>query len=645
MADVPTSSQPMASDLSEPCGLERRAFLRLAAGSTLLAIVSVTGGTSLMGCGGGGGTPEASPSPTLVPLPPGGTAHLSVEWAARSPGRLAVTGAAAYLMVNVHLGLASSIHSAFGPFERPEGDGPVTSTMTVGNLPQGTVTLAVLAYPADVNGQRQEPLAIGRAGMAVLSGQTVSIAMTPYVASTLDRIEVRDPAGKEVTAVEGDTWLKVGEEKSFTGAALNAAGKTLLLSPTQLLWSTESNALTLVGGSTGLSITVRGVAVSTAGAHEKVTIRDSESGKTASFFIGIRSAVPLPKYRIRFLFKSVPSQFGWTRSASGVSSSLEESLARGRQTATGDTAIHYSDLNNKGEVAWVKSNGETLLRRADGTDTLLPLVIMPLYIVLLNDHSQVVSNEYDLSGGRSRIRQWDNGVVTTLATTELLLMPRGINNNGLVACEPIPGDRLHSIGYQTRPGYGDTLEEIPLHPGPGHCVSSDNTVVGFTGSLLTPRPILWRNTGGARTLPTNNNTGTGFFADAISDSGRIIGMSRSLNGAKDAPVRWDSPHFTLIPLEPLPGFDPSDPSSFYSARAVNGPGDIVGTQRSSGADGFSRAIIWRGDNTVPEDLNTQLPDNSGWVLERATAINDAGQILGEGKYNGETAVFLMTPEG
>ena len=43
------------------------------------------------------------------------------------------------------------------------------------------------------------------------------------------------------------------------------------------------------------------------------------------------------------------------------------------------------------------------------------------------------------------------------------------------------------------------------------------------------------------------------------------------------------------------------------------------------------------------DLNAVLPSGSGLFLEFATAINDAGQIVGWGLLNGETPAFLLTP--
>jgi hypothetical protein len=43
------------------------------------------------------------------------------------------------------------------------------------------------------------------------------------------------------------------------------------------------------------------------------------------------------------------------------------------------------------------------------------------------------------------------------------------------------------------------------------------------------------------------------------------------------------------------------------------------------------------------DLNDLIPAGSGWELETARGINDNGWIVGEGTFNGEHRMFLLTP--
>ena len=43
------------------------------------------------------------------------------------------------------------------------------------------------------------------------------------------------------------------------------------------------------------------------------------------------------------------------------------------------------------------------------------------------------------------------------------------------------------------------------------------------------------------------------------------------------------------------------------------------------------------------DLNDVIPTDSGWDLREAKDINESGQIVGGGLYNGKYHAFLMTP--
>ena len=70
-------------------------------------------------------------------------------------------------------------------------------------------------------------------------------------------------------------------------------------------------------------------------------------------------------------------------------------------------------------------------------------------------------------------------------------------------------------------------------------------------------------------------------------------------------------------------------------HTINNSGVIVGL--SIDASFNERAIVWQ--NNVPVDLNTLIPANSGWYLECAQGINDAGEIVGFGTLNGGTHAF------
>jgi hypothetical protein len=43
------------------------------------------------------------------------------------------------------------------------------------------------------------------------------------------------------------------------------------------------------------------------------------------------------------------------------------------------------------------------------------------------------------------------------------------------------------------------------------------------------------------------------------------------------------------------------------------------------------------------DLNTMIPQNSGWTLSDATDVNDAGIIVGYGTLKGVNHSFMLVP--
>src|SRR5205085_4852074 len=77
---------------------------------------------------------------------------------------------------------------------------------------------------------------------------------------------------------------------------------------------------------------------------------------------------------------------------------------------------------------------------------------------------------------------------------------------------------------------------------------------------------------------------------------------------------------------------------FSSASALNNLGQVVGDTDDSSFT--SLPFLWQ--NGVMVDLNSLLPPNSGWQLASASFINDAGQIVGFGLYNGNFSWYLLS---
>ena len=80
---------------------------------------------------------------------------------------------------------------------------------------------------------------------------------------------------------------------------------------------------------------------------------------------------------------------------------------------------------------------------------------------------------------------------------------------------------------------------------------------------------------------------------------------------------------------------------FARAIGINDRSEIVGY--STDADGAPRAFVRHQQGL--RDLNSLVQDCDNWILEVASAINNAGQIAGSGRLGGEFRTFILHPLG
>jgi probable HAF family extracellular repeat protein len=81
---------------------------------------------------------------------------------------------------------------------------------------------------------------------------------------------------------------------------------------------------------------------------------------------------------------------------------------------------------------------------------------------------------------------------------------------------------------------------------------------------------------------------------------------------------------------------------FSWGLAINASGTVVGLSQSD-VEGTYVDDAFVYDGTAMRNLNGLISKASGWVLNIAYGINDAGQIVGEGTIGGKTHAFLLTP--
>jgi probable HAF family extracellular repeat protein len=118
------------------------------------------------------------------------------------------------------------------------------------------------------------------------------------------------------------------------------------------------------------------------------------------------------------------------------------------------------------------------------------------------------------------------------------------------------------------------------------------------------------------TLPGGGTT----QAYAVNDVGQVAGSS----GA--SAFRWQNGKMTKL-----------GQSNGAAPGAINHGGDIVGTSSAY------LPWVWTGSGNI-KDLNGLIPKNSGWILQDARGLNDAGQIVVNGQKSGSSVgACLLTP--
>jgi probable HAF family extracellular repeat protein len=161
-------------------------------------------------------------------------------------------------------------------------------------------------------------------------------------------------------------------------------------------------------------------------------------------------------------------------------------------------------------------------------------------------------------------------------------------------------------------------------------------VVGSSDDNGSFYAFIWSRTAGMKNLgklPGYDSS----VASAINDLGQVAGESDCLScSLEEHAVLWGKTKGSMLDLGVLPG------GSVSAAEGINNAGQVVGVSDFSGR---LHAFVW-SPSTGMLDLNSLIPANSGWVLIGATAINDQGQIVGEGTLNGQQTpeAFLLTPQ-
>jgi probable HAF family extracellular repeat protein len=330
-------------------------------------------------------------------------------------------------------------------------------------------------------------------------------------------------------------------------------------------------------------------------------------------------------------------------------------------TGTQSRAAYYGDagqapvplpgsgsVNARGEVAGAVTLGaahEGRMRAflwSDGATADLPSLPGDPYSRAdgINNRSEVVGASYrpappgEAGGGRfvERPVLWRDRVPIDLgAPVGSTLIGRAFLSDAgaAVFALALPGESS-ARGFLWRDG---ALVDLSAPPGytsfAPEAINATGAVVGEARRPPTPdggnRAFLWRD-GQFTEIGTLPGAGAS-TAQGVGARGHIIGHAVGGPALVGAFLWHDS---ALTPLG-LPGARDS------LATAVNAAGQVVGYASDQGAH---RAFLHNGGATI--DLNSLLPADSGWILEEALAVNDAGQIAGVGRVGGVRRGFVLT---
>jgi probable HAF family extracellular repeat protein len=246
------------------------------------------------------------------------------------------------------------------------------------------------------------------------------------------------------------------------------------------------------------------------------------------------------------------------------------------------------------------------------------------------------------NGTQTRAFLWQNGSKQDLGTLDGPdAQAFGLNNHGQVTgisyTNSIPNSTTglptaDPFLWEPKTGKMKDLGTLGGVWGSANVLNNKGQVIGTSSLAADPgaclaitancHPFLWdarQNNGNLLDL-TAQSGGLFVAANAINENGEIAGQG-DFSGTSDAAL-WKNG--MVMDLGRLAGHCSSE------AFGINSRGQIIGL--SVACDGSFHSFLWENGSMV--NLNTLIPPNSSLYLIETVAINDRGEIVGDGLPSG-----------
>lgn len=273
------------------------------------------------------------------------------------------------------------------------------------------------------------------------------------------------------------------------------------------------------------------------------------------------------------------------------------------------------DLNDAGQVVG-RANGNSYLWSAQGA-TQLQKDFSPRAI---NNHGVIAGTMYIPSevDGSFHAYTYFNQVYQRATGNTPGVFNRGsyafdINDSGVVV-----GDNFDGYAYVPARFQQLQIKEFPLGYGYASAINASGTIVGTfefdEPGWLRRHSFIYVN-GTVQDIPVEGFDSV--YAQGLNDANKVVGHIESSSGNSAYAYIYANGH--LDKLDVLG-------ASYSQATRINNRDQVVGSYGQDYAD--QKPFLYDGGTSY--DLNTLLVPGSGLTVTRVAAINNVGQIAGQG---------------